>query len=101
MLHTQVIYLTGWAPHSSQQRAARRGSASASFQVCTYCRGAAPSAGIIPFCVDRGQKPFCRDCSLQSLSRVAMHAHESFLIDHHCSCTSYFIYRTLRGRSRS
>ena len=29
----QVIYLTGWAPHSSQQSAARRGSASASLQV--------------------------------------------------------------------
>lgn len=40
-LHVQVIYLTGWAPHSSQQRAARRGSASASFQVRDHACGAA------------------------------------------------------------
>jgi hypothetical protein len=28
---SQVIYMTGWAPHSSQQRAAGRGSANAGF----------------------------------------------------------------------
>lgn len=28
----EVIYMTGWAPHPSQQKAARRGSATVSFE---------------------------------------------------------------------
>lgn len=35
-VRAQVIYLTGWAPHSSQQRAARRGTATASFEVLLH-----------------------------------------------------------------
>lgn len=29
----QVLFMTGWSPHKSQQRAAARGSATVSFQV--------------------------------------------------------------------
>lgn len=28
----QVLYMTGWAPHASQQKPARRGSATVSFE---------------------------------------------------------------------
>ena len=28
----EVIYMTGWAPHPSQQKAAKRGSATVSFE---------------------------------------------------------------------
>ena len=28
----QVLYMTGWAPHGSQQKPARRGSATVSFE---------------------------------------------------------------------
>jgi hypothetical protein len=50
VVHVQVIYLTGWAPHSSQQRAARRGSASASFQVREHARGAAATEASLCLC---------------------------------------------------
>lgn len=30
--HVQVLYMTGWAPHASQQKPSRRGSATVSFE---------------------------------------------------------------------
>ena len=30
--YAQVLYMTGWAPHASQQQPARRGSATVSFE---------------------------------------------------------------------
>lgn len=44
----QVIYMTGWAPHDSQQRARKRGSATVSLKDLEKGLGATPSVASQP-----------------------------------------------------
>ena len=57
---TQVLYMTGWSPHESQQKPASRGSATVSFQVRPLC----PQHCLAERCVHAmlGASPLTTNC---------------------------------------